>query len=172
MPDRPLAYLLTWTTRGAWIHGDERGSWQAIRGSSRADFILSKNTIDRPEPKGLTLTPAARNRVTESIHALCAHRSWTILAVNVRTNHVHAVLNPGDTLPEKVVQQLKAWSTRALRESGDIAPDQPVWTRHASTRYLWKSEHVERAVVYVRDHQEGDRFDSDNIAPNPSQPRA
>lgn len=57
------------------------------------------------------------------------------------------------------MQQLKAWSTRAIREAGFVAADEPVWTRHGSTRYLWDEDSVHRAALYVRDWQDGQRWE-------------
>lgn len=47
------------------------------------------------------------------------------------------------------MSDLKAWSTRRLRESGMVEADRRVWTKHGSTRYLFDQSSVERAVDYV-----------------------
>jgi hypothetical protein len=36
-----------------------------------------------------------------------------------------------------------------MRESGVVASDSRVWTRHGSTRYLWTDRDLESAVFYV-----------------------
>jgi hypothetical protein len=48
-----------------------------------------------------------------------------------------------------MVNELKAYSTRRLREAGLAGEDQKIWARGASTRYLWNPRHVEAAVEYV-----------------------
>ena len=50
----------------------------------------------------------------------------------------------------------KANATRTLRENGLLHPDQKVWSRGASTRYLWKQEHVDKAIDYVINGQGDD----------------
>ncbi len=55
------------------------------------------------------------------------------------------------------MQQFKAWGTRALRDSSDLAGDESPWTRHGSTRYLWDEQSVEAAIEYVRDWQDRPR---------------
>jgi REP element-mobilizing transposase RayT len=68
------------------------------------------------------LNEEARRVVTEAIEAECAHRGWKLLAVNVRTNHVHVVVVwPGDS-PEHMMQLLKSWATRRLRAEGVFGP--------------------------------------------------
>jgi len=51
--------------------------------------------------------------------------------------------------PEKIMTDLKAWSTRRLREAGVVSADRRVWTKHGSTRYLFEQSSVERAADYV-----------------------
>jgi hypothetical protein len=57
--------------------------------------------------------------------------------------------------------EFQAYATRKLREYGVVEPDQKVWARHGSTRYLWTEEHIAVAVDYVVNGQGGDlpRFD-------------
>jgi hypothetical protein len=43
----------------------------------------------------------------------------------------------------------KANATRELRAAGLVSPDQQVWARGGSTRYLWKPSHLEGAINYV-----------------------
>jgi hypothetical protein len=75
-------------------------------------------------------------------------------AVNVRTNHAHAV-NTATQKPERIVDALKANATKLLRESGLITPDTKVWSRGRSRRYLWKPRHVLAAIEYTL-HGQGD----------------
>jgi hypothetical protein len=44
-------------------------------------------------------------------------------------------------------------ATRRLREEGLHAQGAPLWSRHGSTRYLWKPLHVEDACRYVAESQ-------------------
>jgi REP element-mobilizing transposase RayT len=100
-----------------------------------------------------TLSGTARTVAGEAIRRQCAHREWKLLALNVRTNHVHCVISARDARPEAVMQQLKSWATRWLRREGLVDPDQPVWARHGSTEYLWTGQEVGRARAYVLDAQ-------------------
>ena len=78
---------------------------------------------------------------------------WQILALSVRTNHVHVVVAGAAVPPERMMGQLKAWATRRLREAGCVSTNVRVWTHHGSTRYLWKERSVEAAIDYVTDQQ-------------------
>jgi REP element-mobilizing transposase RayT len=90
--------------------------------------------------------------IRRTIAKVCAHRNWDLLAVNVRTNHVHVVVAAEDT-PELVMTSLKSWSTRRLVAAGVTQRGSPVWSRHGSTRYLWTERQVGDACVYVVEGQ-------------------
>jgi len=81
-----------------------------------------------------------------------------VQALNVRTNHVHSVISAA-IKPEKIVNDLKAYSTRRLRREWLIGRDEKVWSRGASTRYLWKPRHVTAAIDYVLYCQEDIPFE-------------
>lgn len=76
--------------------------------------------------------------------------------MSVRTNHVHCVV-VGIASPERILNDLKAWATRALREAELVPPDVSPWSRHGSTRYLWTEASVDTAIRYVeefKDHRD------------------
>src|SRR5258708_1510 len=90
--------------------------------------------------------------VLGSIKQHCAFRCWPLYAVHVRTNHVHAVVE-APAPPEKVLNEIKAYASRALNDAGLDTPDRRRWSRHGSTRYLWKRDEVDAAIAYVADQQ-------------------
>jgi len=156
----PIAYLITFRTYGTWLHGNERTSVNRSNGQGRGTVKLDRNMpleaamreeMDRPP---FILDRAQRKVVRAAIEELCEKRRYTLYAVNVRTNHAHSVVGV-QTNPERVADALKANSTRRLRELGHIEPDQRVWSRGRSRRYLWKPRHVEAAIQYVL-YEQGD----------------
>lgn len=105
------------------------------------------------------MTDSAREAVRVAIEDHCRNRNWELLALNVRTDHVHVVAGFADLPPERMLGEWKAWSTRRLREKELVADDQPVWTQHGSTRYLWKEQDGEPTVRYVVEGQDPERFE-------------
>lgn len=160
--NEPLAYFLTWTTRGTWLAGDRRGSVDKQH-NLHGHPLLEENagreaalraSLSRPPP---VLDADARAVVRAAIESVCERRGWTLHALNVRSNHVHVVAACPRYAPERVMQQLKSWSTRALSDAGHIKAEQQPWTRHGSTRYLWDADAVALAFQYVLEFQEGPR---------------
>jgi REP element-mobilizing transposase RayT len=156
----PIAYLLTFRTFGTWLHGDYRGSMQRTSdprfGTVRLDRhvpLLEKRAADQKQP-AVILTEEQRRCVEAAIRETCDARVYTLSALNVRTNHAHSVIT-ALIKPEKIVNDLKAYATRRLRTERLISPESRVWSRGASTRYLWKPAHVDAAIEYVL-HSQGD----------------
>jgi REP element-mobilizing transposase RayT len=96
----------------------------------------------------IVLGSRERVLVREAITEVCEFRKYDLRALNVRSNHAHAVISKA-LKPEKIVNDLKVYATRRLRSAGSFSPDVKIWSRGASTRYLWKPRHVEAAVEYV-----------------------
>ncbi len=149
----PLAYLITFTTYGARLHGDERGSVSRRENAYGAPILPPSTQRESVNRERMTDPPFAmdanqRTVAEATIREVCRFRQWTILALNIRTNHIH-VLVSAQTNPEKVMGDFKSWMTRRLREAGLVHPSRTLWTEHGSTRHLWKQWYVDAAWDYV-----------------------
>ena len=51
--------------------------------------------------------------------------------------------------PERILNEVKAYASRALNRSGLDDDSHRRWTPHGSTRYLWKPEQIGAAMHYV-----------------------
>ena len=94
------------------------------------------------------LNESQRAVAKEAISEVCDYRGYDLKAINVRTNHAHAVVT-AQSKPEPIVDAFKSYSTRKLRETGLLEPNFRPWARGKSRRYLWKPQHVSRAIDYV-----------------------
>ena len=94
--------------------------------------------------------------VLDSIIRTSFHRKWNLLALHIRSTHVHVVIQALDR-PEKIMNDHKSYASRALNQAGFENSDRKRWTRHGSTRYLWKAEDVENTIQYVL-HEQGDQM--------------
>ena|SRR5688572_12710735 len=150
----PIAYLLTFRTYGTWLHGDVRGSYQRRRDEPLASITVDPNTplhekmAETSAHPPIVFSKNQRELIGEAITEVCRHRAYDLRAMNVRTNHVHAVIAK-QVNPKKIVNDLKAYSTRRLRNEGEFTGSRKIWTRGSSTRYLWKPKHLVAAIEYV-----------------------
>jgi REP element-mobilizing transposase RayT len=146
----PLAYLITFNCYGARLHGDEAGSVNPEHNIPESEFIPPNRGWFLSEVKEMTQAPyelAARQRrvVSQAIRDVCTHREWILLAIHVRSNHIHSVVSARAS-PEKVMNDFKAYASRALNREGKCLRR---WARHGSTRYLWDANTVAAATEYV-----------------------
>ena len=149
----PLAYLITFRTYGTWMHGEERGSVDRkhnVYGTPKLAANRCRKEVEtrRLKHPRVLLNIQQRRTVELAIREVCRFRRYDLLAVNVRTNHVHAVISAA-CIPEPILDALKAYATRKLRRHGLISATTKPWVRHGSTRYLWKEDQVNKAVAYV-----------------------
>ena len=148
----PLAYFISFHTYGTWLHGRDEGSvdyqhktyGQPHLPTNKQQETARKNQMKDPEVR---LNHIARTIVLHSLLETCEYRTWQPHAIHIRENHVHLVVTAKSTKPEKVLGDLKAYATRALRKKNHIAKDASVWSEHGSTRYLW-----DQAAVYEKCH--------------------
>jgi|ERR1035437_9167570 REP element-mobilizing transposase RayT len=160
----PLAYLITVRTYGTWLHGDERGSVDRhgkniygtprIAANAQLKSLMTKEMASDP----FILTSQIKTVDTE-IRDVCEKRKYLLRALNVRTNHFHAVVS-AQVKPLSIIGAFKSNATRTLREKDLVSRDRIVWSLGRSRRYLWKPRDVELAIDYAINRQGGDLLES------------
>lgn len=154
-----MSYFITFTCYGTRLHGNETGSVDRLHnlpGSRLLDADESRASASKAlmDQAPYQLDVHRRELVLQAMGEACSHRGWMLFAAHVRTNHVHAVVG-ADVRPEIVMNCFKSYASRALNRSGFDPPDRKRWTRHGSTRYLWKEEDISAAISYVV-HEQGE----------------
>ena len=112
----PIAYLLTFRCYGTWLHGDERGSINRFENQYLSPYHKpDKNWEDFNKAKlksdAVSLNAHQRQIVEQTIREVCEFKDWVLHAVNVRTNHLHAVVS-AKSKPKIIINGFKTHSTR------------------------------------------------------------
>jgi REP element-mobilizing transposase RayT len=89
-----------------------------------------------------------RETVLRSCQSVCEFRGWWLFVAHIRSNHAHLVLQANGE-PEKVLNTLKSYASRALTVAKFEEKERRRWARHGSTRYLWTGEQLRGAIRYV-----------------------
>jgi REP element-mobilizing transposase RayT len=149
--------LITFTSYGAHLHGDESGSVDRNHNLPGSPFLEPSPNRAAVEHQKMNQPPfvldrASREVVLEALREVCSFRGWTLLAAHVRTNHVHVIVE-SEVWPEKVMNDFKSYASRGLNRLGCDGPDRKRWARHGSTRWLWKDQDVRDAIRYVVEEQ-------------------
>lgn len=150
----PLAYLITFRCYGTWLHGDERGSVDRLHNIYETPFIapnqnLNKYIAEHLKNKPVELNAQRHEAVEKAIRETCHKRNWSLLAINIRTNHIHTVVKVGSKHPNQVLIALKANATREMRENGVWNSEDTPWADKGSKKWLWNEKNVEMAIDYV-----------------------
>lgn len=156
----PEAYFITFCAYGTWLHGNARGSVHRQQNAYDTPRVEENLGLQASEAGRMKQPPVyfdeeRRAAIEAAIRETCSIRGWTLHALAVRTNHVHAVVSVGDTPPERAAAALKGNGTRVMRERGCWTSELAPWAKGESTRYLWKEKDLLPVVEYVKTGQDG-----------------
>ena len=159
MPDDPLAYFITFSTYGTWLHGQAPGSVDRKHNQIDMPWLEPDPQQRRAKRDKMTQEPylldeSRRAVVRDAIIEECRFRKWNLLALHVRSNHVHLVV-AADREPELVMRSCKSQASKRLNDAGLDEPQRKRWTTHGSTKYLWTAEKVFASVDYTL-HKQGE----------------
>ena len=152
--DSPIAFFITWTIYGTHLQGDLRGWRQRRKGNQLPKPRLAEWRRDRLKHPILLLSDQQRTTVEKECQQHCDHRGWHLWTVDARTNHVHVVVTAIGYSGAIVRDQLKANSTRGLREQWEQFLDRPVWTAGGDWQCINNEEDLESAILYVSEAQD------------------
>jgi len=145
---KTCGYMVTWTTYGTWLQGDERGYVKKGKvlcgnaGLERANKRMQKGDA-------VKLRRAEREVAKKAILAEAERIGEKVLAVLVWSSHVHVVIGGGGKATGKVVSQFKLAAYHALRECGF---DGRIWTRGYDTRFCFDEKALKGRIAYVMGH--------------------
>jgi hypothetical protein len=109
----PLAYLITIRCYGTWLHGDERLAVDRhglnVYGRRRRPANPKLEDLMRRNMKqdAFLLSDGQRTVVKEAINEVCDYRKYDLWAINVLTNHFHAVVS-AQSKPEPIADAFKS----------------------------------------------------------------
>jgi len=163
-------WLLTNTTYGVWLPGDERGSIASVR-DRRVNEPCSPvrqrhnrpGEAYEPSPPGLRtasadrlkagpilLTHAHADAILPQWQETARYRGWTLKAVAIMANHFHLVVAVcDDPEPRKVLVDFKAYASRRLNLTFGKPKSGTWWTKGGSKRKLPDQRAVASAIHYV-----------------------
>jgi REP element-mobilizing transposase RayT len=158
-------WLLTWTTYGTWLPGDERGFVSNVRVDEGPEIKHNApGTIYDAKQRGLAisarkqmkgdpilLSPFLAGALATQFRETAAYRGWSLLALAIMANHVHLVVGVNDDRDPKVLlRDFKSYGSRCLNKMVGKPASCTWWTASGSRRKLPDKQAVNAAVRYVR----------------------
>jgi REP element-mobilizing transposase RayT len=146
-------WLLTWTTRGTWLPGDERGWVHGDPNNIHGTPHESPNErlrlwhLKRMKGNPVWLTKEQARVVLAAFMETAELQGWWLAAAAVMSNHIHLIATvDGDPDPGDLLRRFKTYSSRALNALGE---KQTWWTASGSTRKLPDISALNAALRYV-----------------------
>ncbi|GHT31926.1 hypothetical protein FACS189427_05720 [Planctomycetales bacterium] len=165
MYSEPLAYFITFTTFGTWLHGDSRGFViDGIPGIQQGNAAILRYRKEHLTQEPFYLSASERLLADNLIRQFSEEQGWTLHALSVRSNHLHIVVTVNNRLTieaavcgcpsakltiDQTMRSIKSLVTRELRKRGIISADKKVWTKYGSTKYIFDEHYLQNAIRYV-----------------------
>lgn len=157
-------WLLTWTTYGTWLPGDERGFVSNVRDGTGPEVRhnrpgtepdrnmpgLRKHAERQLDGPPVKLKPDHAPVLLTQFRTTAEFRGWQLLAAAVMANHIHLVTGvPGDPQPDSLLRDFKSYAGRALNRQFTKPASGTWWTESGSRRRLRDPQAVLNAIRYL-----------------------
>ena len=127
-----------------------------VRKTRHSVYNINYHLVWIPKTRMNVLVSPFRDTIEQTLYRVCAWNGWTAMALQVMPDHVHFFVSaPPKYAPAQIVQNLKAWTSRDLRERFAIIRQtrfaDDFW---ASSYYCGTAGHVSAEVVarYIREN--------------------
>ncbi len=146
---KTIAYMVTWTTYGTWLQGNER-PYVKDGQILDANEPLSAANKENLEKDPLRLKREQRRIVEDAIRQKAIQFKQQIYALAVCSNHVHLVVSYTPVPISFIVQHYKGAGLMALRKAGVHGK---VWTKGFDKRYCFDEATLKKKIEYVNKHR-------------------
>ncbi len=141
-----LGYMITWTTYGTWLQGDQRGYVKNGHIYSGNDHLMRANKQLQLQDE-IRLIKIQQQIVREAIVKEARAQGQQILALSVNTTHVHIVSGNISKPISNIVAYYKKAARLALKSIGH---EGKLWTKGYDKRFCFNRESLERRIQYVQ----------------------
>ena len=143
---RILGTMLTMTTYGTWLRGDERG-WVDDGKTFPANPLLESIDHARLKHDPYLFDLTRRQEIGEALgYALFDRLKQRLLALAVQSWHIHFVVAESAVKCEDVAKCAK----EAVRYH--IKPKRPIWTDKYDKRFCFNEAALQTRIAYVEQH--------------------
>ncbi|MDD5134264.1 MAG: transposase [Phycisphaerae bacterium] len=141
--------MITWTTYGTWLQGDERGYVKDGIILPANDKLKSANQ-EQQKFQTVKLNSIQKQIVEEAILQEAKRIEQEIPAIAVCSNHVHIVAKVSSESIEQAAHRYKRLSSFFLREAG---LDGKIWSKGFDKRFCFTDKDIEQKIKYVNGHK-------------------
>jgi REP element-mobilizing transposase RayT len=143
--------MITWTTFGTWLQGDER-SYVKKGQTLPANENLKKANLSAVKQNIVTLTHFQQNITETAIRQEAKRINQRIHAIAVRSNHIHLLLEMSPESIEEAVHRYKYSATVALRKIG--IESGKIWAKGFDKQFCYNLKELNVRIGYVLKHNQ------------------
>jgi len=144
-----LGYLLTWTTYGTWLQGDE-GGYVKDGVTLGSNIPLANVNTKKLKKNPVILTPDQRKIIENAIRIKAEKIGRKFYAIAVCSNHVHIVADYTTKDLGLIVRYYKMAGQKAMRDTGFAGR---LWTKGFDKRFCFNKQSLRRRINYVNKHK-------------------
>jgi len=128
-----------------------------VRKTRHAVYNINYHLVWIPKTRMRVLSSPFKEKIEETMQRVCTWNEWSPLALQVMPDHVHFFVSaPPKWAPSQIVQSLKAWTAKDLREKFSIIRQARPETNDlwGSSYYCGTAGHVsaDQVVRYIREN--------------------
>jgi REP element-mobilizing transposase RayT len=151
MEKKLIGYMVTWTTYGTWLQGDERGYVKdgvILPGNEK----LKAANQEQQKSETVKLNAKQKQTVERAILDEAQRVNQKIFALAVCSNHIHLLADVSAESIEDAVRRYKYSATSALRDCGI---QNKIWSKGFDKRFCFVKSQLEQKIKYIQNHNKG-----------------
>ena len=145
-----VGYMLTWTTYGSWLPGDER-RYVTDGKIMQGDKLVLERNKKRQKAETVKLSRAEKQIVRNIILSEAQRIGQVVEGVVVYSNHVHLLVRPHSESMEEIIGRYKSITTRQLWTKGRKGR---IWTKGYNRRFCFGEEDIIKKKQYIDNHKD------------------
>ena len=145
-----IGYMITWTTYGTWLQGDER---RYVKDGETLDVNpnLKKSNLLSLKQQIIKLTSRQKNTARNAILEEAKRINHKIYAIAVWSNHIHIIAENNQIPISQAVIRYKNVATAALKRTG---LNGKIWTKGFDKRFCFTEKELKQRIEYVNEHND------------------
>jgi len=143
-----LGYLITWTTYGTWLQGDERGYVKGEKICCSNEALLQSNKRSMVQ-NPVFLSENQRKIIHQAIAKEPKRLEQKLFALSVQQNHIHIVAEYINRPIGRIVAYYKKAGRLALKAGGHSGR---LWTAGYDKRFCFDRAALDQKIKYVLCH--------------------
>jgi REP element-mobilizing transposase RayT len=146
---RTLGYLLTWTTYGTWLQGNNKKGYVKNGVIYGPNELLANANKQKLKNTPVVLTSMQREIIEIAIREKAKKLGQKIFALAVCSNHVHIVVDYTTKDIGLVVRRYKTAGLKVMRHFGFSGK---LWTKGFDKKFCFDEQALRERINYVNKH--------------------